>query len=75
MAKAKAPVKPRKAKPVKVKKEKAPKTVKQPKAVKPRVKKDRVKSDLYTMILMLTFFALATACVFIYLNNSWHTTH
>jgi len=79
MAKAKAPKapKPKKEKPVKAKKEKAPKAVKQPKAktVKPRVAKPKIKSDLYTVILMLTFFALATACVFIYFNNSWHTTH
>ena len=75
-AKAKAPLKPRKEKPVKAKKEKAPKATKQPKAVKPRGnKKDRIKSDLYTMILLLAFFALATASVFIYLNNSWHQTH
>ena len=72
MAKAKAapkpkkevPVKAKKEKPIKAKKEKAPK---QPKAVKPKVPK--VKSDLYTVVLMLTFFALATACVFIYLNG------
>jgi len=80
MAKAKAPKappKPKKEKPVKAKKEKVPKAAKQSKAkvVKPRVAKVKVKSDLYTVILMLTFFALATACVFIYLNNSWHQTH
>ena len=84
MAKAKAPKapkapKPKKEKPVKAKKAKAPKAAKQAKAktVKPSVAKVKVKvkSDLYTVILMLTFFALATACVFIYLNNSWHTAH
>jgi hypothetical protein len=71
MAKAKTP-KPKKEKPVKAKKEKTPK---QPKAVKPRAAKVKVKSDLYTLILMLTFFALVTACVFLYLNNSWHVAH
>jgi hypothetical protein len=82
MAKAKAPkaTKPKKEKPVKAKKEKPvkakkEKTPKQPKAVKPRVAKIKVKSDLYTVVLMLTFFALATACILIYLNNSWHATH
>ncbi|MCL2118232.1 MAG: hypothetical protein FWH27_07375 [Planctomycetaceae bacterium] len=77
MAKAKAPkppkpVKAKKEKPVKAKKEKAPR---QPKAVKPRVPKVKVKSDLYTVILMLTFFAFVTACVFMYLNNSFHTAY
>ena len=80
MAKAKAPKapkapRPKKEKPVKAKKEKAPKAPKQPKAVKPKVVKPKVKSDLCTVILMLTFFALATACVFIFLNNSWHQAH
>ena len=77
MAKAKAPkppkpVKVKKEKPVKAKKEKAPK---QPKVVKPRTPKVKVKSDLYTLILMLTFFALVTACIFMYLNDAWHTAH
>ena len=77
MAKAKAPkppkpVKAKKEKPVKAKKEKAPK---QPKPVKPRVPKITVKSDLYTLILMLTFLALVTACVFMYVNNAWHVAH
>ena len=76
MAKAKAPkpkpVKAKKEKPVKAKKEK---TSKQSKASKPRVPKVKVKSDLYTVILMLTFFALVAACVFMYLNNSIHTAH
>ena len=80
MAKAKAapkpkkekPVKPAKEKPVKAKKEKP---VKQPKAVKPRVQKPKIKSDLYTMILLLTFLALVTSCVFIYLNNIAHTAN
>ena len=71
-AKKEKPVKAKKEKPVKAKKEKAPK---QPKAVKPRVAKVKVKSDLYTVILMLTFFALVAACVFVYLNNAWHTAH
>ena len=72
MAKAKAPkspkpVKAKKEKPVKAKKEK---THKQPKPVKPRVPKTKVKSDLYTLIMLLTFFAFVTACIFMYLNNA-----
>ena len=66
------PVKAKKEKPVKVKKEKAPK---QPKVVKPRTPKVKVKSDLSTVILMLTFFALVAACIFMYLNDTWHSVH
>ncbi len=71
MAKVKAP-KPKKEKPVKAKKEKAPK---QPKQAKPRKVRVKYKSDLYTMILLLTFFAIVTACIFMYFNNNWHTAH
>ena len=80
MAKAKAapkpnpakPAKPKKEKPVKAKKEKAPK---QSKAVKPRVQKPKMKSDVYTMILLLTFLAFVTACIFLYQNNAFHTAN
>jgi len=80
MAKAKTakppkPVKAKKEKPVKAKKEKVPKQPKSAKPRAPKVKRDKVKSDLYTVILMLTFFALAAACVLLYLNNAWHATH
>ena len=85
MAKAKAAPKPKKEKPVKskkekpvkvkAKKEKTPKAARQPKPVKPRVVKPKVKSDLYTVILLLTFLALTTACVFMYLNNAFHTAN
>jgi hypothetical protein len=79
MAKTKAP-KPKKEKPInldkgkpaKKKKEKAPKSTG---PTKPRPPKVKYKSDIYTMILLLSFFALVTACIFLYLNNSYHTAH
>jgi len=66
------PVKAKKEKPVKVKKEKAPKAPRQPKVRKPKVK---YKSDLYTLILLLSFLAMVTGCVFLYLNNSFHAAN
>ena len=77
MAKAKAAPKPKPAKPAKPKKEKPvkAKATKQPKAVKPRVQKPKIKSDIYTMALLLTFFALVAACVFLYQNNAFHTAN
>ncbi|MDR1492575.1 MAG: hypothetical protein LBT05_07625 [Planctomycetaceae bacterium] len=64
--------KPIKEKAVKVKKEKAPKAPRQPKASKPKIK---YKSDLYTLILLLSFLAMATGCLFLYLNNSFHAAN
>lgn len=66
------PVKAKKEKPVKAKKEKAPKQAKQAKPRTPRVK---YKSDLFTVALLLTFLALATACLFLYFNNAWDASH
>lgn len=76
MAKVKAP-KPKKEKPVKAKKEKPVKAKKEkaPNQAKPRKARIKYKNDLYTMILLLTFLAIATACIFMYFNNDWHTAH
>ncbi len=49
-----------KEKTVKVKKEKTPKTPKAPKA--------RAKNDIYTLILLLAWLALVTACVLLYMD-------
>ncbi|MDR1382710.1 MAG: hypothetical protein LBJ67_02510 [Planctomycetaceae bacterium] len=67
--------KPVKEKPVKVKKEKSPKatrTPRQPKARKPKIK---YKGDLYTLILLFSFLAIVTGCIFLYLNNSFHAAN
>ena len=56
------------AKPVKEKAAKAPKTPKAPKAVKPRPPKIAYKSDVFTLMLLISFLALVTACIFLYLN-------
>lgn len=69
------PVKPRKEKPAKAKKEKALKQPKQPKAKQPRQVKTRYKSDLFTLVLALSFLAMVTTCVFLYLNNAYHTAN
>ena len=66
------PVKAKKEKPVKAKKEKAPKQPKQPKVKKPKIK---VRHDLYTLIMVLTFLAIVTACVFLHFNNAFHTAN
>ncbi|MCL2349370.1 MAG: hypothetical protein FWC50_14055 [Planctomycetaceae bacterium] len=64
--------KPVKAAPVKkAAKEKPVKAPKQPKSVGPRPPKIAYKSDIFTMMLMISFLALLTACLFLYLNVSF----
>ena len=76
MAKVKPP-KPKKEKPVKAKKEKPVKAKKEKAPKQPKVKKVKIKirHDLYTLIMVLTFLAVVTACIFLHFNNAFHTAN
>jgi len=76
MAKVKPP-KPKKEKPVKAKKEKPAKAKKEKAPKQPTVKKTKTKTrhDLYTLIMVLTFLAIVTACIFLHFNNAFHTAN
>jgi hypothetical protein len=65
-------MKTKKEKPIKAKKEKAHKAPRQPKMRRPKVK---YKSDLYTLILLFSFLAMAVGSLFLYLNNSFHAAN
>jgi len=60
-----------KVKPVKAVKEKPVKASKPPKVAGPRQPKIAYKSDIFTLILLISFLALLTACLFLYLNVSY----